>query len=41
MPLQVQGSDRTKFEVHGSVKNRREVHSIATIETCVHLHVES
>ena len=40
MPLQVQGSDKTKLEVHGSVrvwlkvkncyKIRREVHSIAT-----------
>ena len=40
MPLQLQGSDKTKLEVHGSVtarlkitnsyKIRREVHSIAT-----------
>ena len=40
MPLQVQGSDKTKLEVHGSVKTwlrvkdsyqiRREVHSSAT-----------
>ena len=40
MPLQVQHSDKTKLEVHGSVrarlkitnsyKNRREVHSSAT-----------
>ena len=40
MPLQVQGSDKTKLEVHGSVrvwlkvkncyKIRREVHSSAT-----------
>ena len=40
MPLQVQGSDRTKLEVHGSViawlkiknsyKIRREVHSRET-----------
>ena len=40
MPLQVQDSDKTKLEVHGSVrarlkvkncyKIRREVHSIAT-----------
>ena len=30
MPLQVQGSDRTKLEVHGSVKIRRKVHSSAT-----------
>ena len=40
MPLQVQGSDKTKLEVHGSVRVplkfkhsyriRREVHSSAT-----------
>ena len=43
MPLQVQGSDKTKLEVHGSVraqlrvknsyKIRREVHSSATAGT--------
>ena len=42
MPLQVEGSDKTKLEVHGSVraqlkvmiscKIRRELHSSATAE---------
>ena len=30
VPLQVQGSDKTKVEVHGSVKIRREVRISAT-----------